>query len=69
MLFRSHNIVKRRGDYAGTARSLQWIILSKAFAKLILKVGTAPIFSGSYEAIVRAGLVPVIFLNDGTFNP
>jgi hypothetical protein len=40
-----------------------------AIAKLILKVGTAPIFSGSYEAIVRAGLVPVIFLNDGTFNP
>ena len=63
------NIVKRRGDYAGTARWLQWIIPFMAIAKLILKVGIAPISSDSYGAIDKAGLVPVIFFNDGTFNP
>ena len=40
-----------------------------AIAKLILKVGIDPISSDSYGAIGKAGLVPVIFFNDGTFNP
>jgi len=41
------------------------VVPFKAIAKLILKVGIAPISSGSHGAINKAGLVPVIFLMMG----